>query len=215
MDKSILKIINDEKFIFDCRRSIYWPRRKILIAADLHWGKTQYLRNHGVAITDKVFEDDLMRMSRIMDDYETETLLILGDLIHHEKSLSRGIIDKVAFFRHHNPCELILVKGNHDRYTKFPDSWGIVEENDFKIGNFYFTHEFVKGMESYQFSGHIHPMLRLRSGFDELRLPSFVLAETFCLLPAFSHLTGGQDVKLEKGQSALVLMDEGIDEFKR
>jgi metallophosphoesterase superfamily enzyme len=150
-----------------------------------------------------------------MDDYETETLLILGDLIHHEKSLSKGIIEKVAWFRHHNPCELILVKGNHDRYTKFPESWGIVEENDFLIHDFYFSHEFVKNKNVYQFSGHVHPMLRLKAGFDVLRLPTFLLSDSFCLLPAFSHLTGGQDIKIEKGQMALVLMDDGMEEFKK
>src|SRR5690606_21516758 len=106
MDQSLIRSIQENDFIFDCRRAIYWPRRKILIAADLHWGKTQYLRKHGVAITDKVFEGDLLRLSRLMDDYETNTLLILGDLIHHEEALSKGIIDKVAHFRHHNHCEL-------------------------------------------------------------------------------------------------------------
>jgi DNA ligase-associated metallophosphoesterase len=215
MDKNILKMISDQEFVFDCRRTVYWQRKKILIAADLHWGKTQYLRNHGVAITDQVFEEDLMRLSRIMDDYETEVLLILGDLIHHEKSLSKGIVEKVAWFRHHNPCELVLVKGNHDSYAKFPESWGIVEEKDFYIGNFYFSHEYDAMKPGFQFSGHIHPMLKLSSGFDTLRLPSFILTEEYCLLPAFSHLTGGQDVKLEKGQTALVLVDEGLEEFKR
>lgn len=215
MDKSILKTIIDEEFVFDCRRTIYWPRRKILIAADLHWGKTQYLRNYGVAITDRVFEEDLMRLGRVMEDYETKTLLILGDLIHHEKSLSKGIIDKVAWFRHEYPCELILVKGNHDRYTDFPESWGIVEESDFYIDHFYFSHEFNKKIKNFQFSGHLHPMLRLRDGYDELRLPAFILGNNFCLLPAYSHLTGGQDLKIEKGQKALVLMDDGIEEFSR
>lgn len=215
MEKSILKRIADEEFVFDCRRTIYWPRKKILLAADLHWGKTQYLRNYGIAISDRVFEDDLMRLSQVMDDYETETLLILGDLIHHEKSLSKGIVDKVAYFRHHNPCELILVKGNHDRYTDFPDSWGIVEEVDFYIDDFYFSHEFNNKVKDFQFSGHVHPMLRLSSGIDSLRLPSFILSESYCLLPAYSHLTGGQDVKLQKGQSAFVLMEDGLEEFRK
>jgi uncharacterized protein len=215
MDKSIIKNILGHDFLFDCRRAIYWPRRKILIAADLHWGKTQYLRNYGVAITDKVFEGDLIRLSQMMDDYETETLLILGDLIHHEKSLSKGIVEKVAHFRHHNPCELVLVKGNHDRYTEFPEVWGIVEESDFYIDHFYFTHEHNSKKKDFQFSGHIHPMLRLKAGFDELRLPSFILSEDSCFLPAFSHLTGGQDIKLKKNQEAIVLMEDGLDVFRR
>ncbi len=213
MDKSVVRTIQDEEFIFDCRRAIYWPRRKILLTADLHWGKTQFLRNHGIAITDKVFEADLLRLSQVMDDYETTTLIVLGDLIHHEKSLSKGIVEKVADFRNHNPCELVLVKGNHDRFTHFPESWGIVEETEMKIDQFYFTHEHKNKIKDYQFSGHIHPMLKLKAGVDILRLPSFILSNKCCLLPAFSHLTGGQDIKLKKDQEAIVLMEDGLEVF--
>ncbi len=49
----------------------------------------------------------------------------------------------------------------------------------------------------------------------ELRLPSFILSQEFCLLPAFSHLTGGQDVKFKKEQQAIVLMDDGLEVFEK
>lgn len=215
MDKSIVKNINGEDFIFDCRRVIYWPRRKILLASDLHWGKTQFLRTHGVAISDKVFDEDLLRLSGVLKDYDTQTFLVLGDLIHHEKSLTASVVDKIASFRHQHPCELILLKGNHDRYTIFPTIWGIVEENDFYIDDFFFGHEFQKEVTNYQFSGHVHPMMRLKAGLDELRLPAFILDNEFCLLPAYSFLTGGQDVKLEKGQEALVILNEGLEVFQK
>lgn len=215
MEQSILRTIQGEDFIFDCRRAIYWPRRKILVAADLHWGKTQYMRQHGVAISDKVFEADLNRLSHLLEDYDTSTFLVLGDLIHHEKSLSKGVVDKVAWFRHEYPCELVLVKGNHDRFSHFPESWGIVEESDFYIDHFYFVHEHKKRIKDFQFSGHVHPMLKLKADFDILRLPSFILSEKYCLLPAFSYLTGGQDIKLQKGEEGLALMEEGLESFKR
>ena len=215
MDQNVTLKIENESLLFDCRRAIYWPRRKLLIVADLHWGKTHYLRDHGVAITDKVFEADLLRLSELMDQYETETLLVLGDLIHHEKSLSKGLIDQVAHFRDHNACELILVKGNHDRYTEFPDSWGIVEEDDFYLPPFYFSHEFNPKKSGYQLSGHVHPMIRLKAGVDSLRLPSFILDDAFCLLPAFSHLTGGQDIRLKKNQKGIVLMPDGLEIFEK
>ncbi len=215
MDTSITRVIQGEEFIFDCRRALYWPRRKILVAADLHWGKTQYLRNHGIAISDKVFESDLDRLANLYRDYEISTFLVLGDLIHHERALSKGVIEKVGIFRDTYSSELVLVKGNHDRFTHFPDSWGIVEESDFYIDHFYFSHEHNPKVEDFQFSGHIHPMIRLSAGFDQLRLPGFVLDQKTCLLPAFSYLTGGQDIKIEKGQEAFVLMDDGIESFAR
>lgn len=215
MDKSLNLSIQGEEFIFDCRRAIYWPKRKILLAADLHWGKTQYMRHHGIAISDNVFQADLNRLAHILEDYDVKTFLVLGDLIHHELALSRGIIQKVAQFRDAYPCELILLKGNHDRYTEFPESWGIVEEPDFYIDHFLFAHEYQKKIEAFQFTGHVHPMMRLRAGFDSLRLPSFILSSQSCLLPAFSYLTGGQDMKIQKGERAIVLMDDGLEVFEK
>lgn len=215
MDKSLKTLIEEEEFIFDCRRVIYWPRRKILLGADLHWGKTQFLRTHGIAISDKVFEADLRRLSEILDDYDVDTFLVLGDLVHHEKSLSKGIIEKVALLREAHPCELLLIKGNHDRFTDFPESWGVVEEKSFRLDRFSFNHEHEKKEERFQFSGHIHPMMRLRAGPDFMRLPSFFLGEKFCYLPAFSHLTGGQDLRIQKNQKAIVVMNDGLEVFSK
>ncbi len=215
MDKSLSLTIQDEEFIFDCRRTIYWPGKKVLIATDLHWGKTTFLQKHGIAVSDKIFEEDLKRLAHTLNDHDVDTLLVLGDLIHHEKSLSRGVIERVAHFRSENPCELILIKGNHDRYADFPDSWGIVEEKDFRLKDFYFTHELKSKEKYFQFSGHVHPTMRFRDGHDTLRVPAFILNEKSCLLPAFSHLTGGQDVKLKNNEKAVAVLPDGLIIFQK
>ncbi len=215
MDQSFVAALMGEDFIFDCRRALYWPRHKILIAADLHWGKTEYLRSHGMAISDRVLEADLSRLASLYQDYDVRTLLVLGDLIHHEKALSHDIVDIIARFRHDFPSELILVKGNHDRFTKFPESWGIVEEKDFYFEEFYFSHDYNKKVKQFQFSGHIHPLFRFKAGPDLLKLPSFIVDEKFCLLPAFSYLTSGQVVPLKAGQKAVVVSEHGLDIFEK
>lgn len=215
MDQSILINLLGEDFIFDSRRAIYWPSKKTLIAADLHWGKTQYLRNHGVAISDRVFEEDLLRLSSLYSSYDIDTFLVLGDLIHHEKALDPGVIKLVHQFRNAHPSELILLKGNHDRFTEFPDEWGIVEEQDFYFKNFYFSHDYAKGIKEFQFSGHIHPLFKLRAGPDVLKLPTYILDQGFCLLPAFSYFTGGQVLKLNKGQKALVITEDHLEVFEK
>ena len=215
MDQSFVTAILGEDFIFDCRRAIYWPRHKILIAADLHWGKTQYLRNHGMAISDRVFSADLQRLGSLYEDYDVRSFLVLGDLIHHEEALTHEVVERVARFRHDFPSELILVKGNHDRYTRFPDTWGIVEEKDFLFEDFYFCHDYNKKVKNFQFSGHIHPVFRFKAGPDLLSLPSFIVDQKFCLLPAFSYLTHGQAVSLKQGQKAVVVSEHGLDVFER
>jgi DNA ligase-associated metallophosphoesterase len=215
MDKSKGLLIQEEEFIFDCRRVIYWPRRKILLAADLHWGKTQYLRNHGIAVSDAVLDADLRRLENVLGEYDVKSFIVLGDLIHHEASLSPAIISKIEAFRNLHPVELILVKGNHDRYTKFPPSWGLMEETSLRIDNFLLVHDQKKREKTYQFCGHVHPMMKFSSSVDSLRLPSFMLLDKVCYLPAYSHLTGGKNMKLLKGEKALVLMPEGLELFER
>lgn len=215
MDSTLSLVIEEEEFIFDCRRAIYWPSRKVMLTTDLHWGKTDYLQKHGIAVPDKVFDEDLKRLAEVISDFDVKTLVVLGDLIHHEKALSHGLIERVAHFRDQNPCELILIKGNHDRYTTFPESWGILEEKDMTVGNFYFTHEIKPRIKKFQFSGHIHPMMRFRSGGDQIRLPVFMVERNSCLVPAFSHLTGGQDLKLKENQKAIAVMPDGLMLFEK
>jgi DNA ligase-associated metallophosphoesterase len=215
MDKSKSVLIQDENFIFDCRRTIYWPKKKVLLAADLHWGKTQYLRSHGIAVSDAVLDDDLNRLSHILEDYDVKSFIVLGDLIHHEGALSPAIVEKIAEFRETFPVELILVEGNHDRYTEFPASWGVVKEKALDVDGFLLVHDQKKREKRYQFCGHVHPMMRFTTSVDSLRLPSFMLLEKVCYLPAYSHLTGGKDMKLLRGEKALVLMPDGLEMFER
>jgi DNA ligase-associated metallophosphoesterase len=213
--RSVAFKLADEEFIFDYRRVIYWPKRKMLIAADLHWGKTAYLQKHGIAVSDRVLDNDLFRLTEVLKDYSVESFLVLGDLIHHERSLNRGIIQKIADFRNAQPCELILLKGNHDKFAHFPESWGIIEEHEFYIDRFLFHHEPHLTNEYFQFSGHLHPMFKIKSGVDLIRLPAFIIGSEFCYLPAFSQLTGGQDIRLLEKQKAVVVFDEGLEVFEK
>jgi uncharacterized protein len=207
--------IEGEEFIFDHRRVIYWPRLKILLAADLHWGKTAYLQKYGIAVTHKVLENDLFRLSQILKDYDVRSLVVLGDLIHHEEVLDQSIVSMISEFRHFHPCELILLKGNHDRYARFPEEWGVVEEKDLYLKGFYLCHDHHRSIGNFQFSGHIHPLFNIRAGNDLLRLPTFILDPKFCLLPAFSELTGGQSLRLKKGQRAVVILPESLEVFEK
>jgi uncharacterized protein len=210
MDQKIIQTINKDKFVFDYRRAIFWPTRHLLIVTDLHWGKATFLQRYGIPVSEEIMDDDLQRLSALLNDYKAKTLLVLGDLIHHERSLTDMVVEKINIFRSANPCELILIKGNHDRYSIFPGSWGIIEEDFLSIDDFYFSHDFCTKTKSFQFFGHTHPTMRFSSGPDQLRLPVFIKGKKHCLLPAFSHLTGGESMKLKKGESAIAVLPDGL-----
>lgn len=204
------EILGNE-FVFDYRRAIFWTDKKILIITDLHWGKTSFFQKHGIAVPDDILDSDLHRLKNLLEDYLPSTVLILGDLIHHELSLNADLIEKIARFRHSFPFEFILIKGNHDRFTIFPETWAIVEEKKLVIDKFSFVHEFSKKDKNFQFSGHIHPMVTFKSGPDLIRLPAFILKAKSCLLPAFSEFTGGVSLKLGEKEKAIVVYHDGLD----
>lgn len=173
-------------------RSLYWPRRRWLVVADVHLGKVQSLRRDGVALPDAVLTDDLRRLTIAVRESGAERLLVLGDLIHDAHGLTPALIDLVARWRTALGVPVALVPGNHDRrVSALPASWSIEEtEEVVEVGAFRFSHHPAPG-DAFNWHGHMHPAVTLSGGIDRLRLPCFVLEERTGILPAFSALTGG------------------------
>ena len=59
-------------------------------------------------------------------------------------------------------------------------------------------------------AGHVHPVYRLRTGSDGLRLPCFVVGERCSLLPSFGAFTGGHAVAHADGERLFVVADERV-----
>ncbi|MDP1859152.1 MAG: metallophosphoesterase [Gemmatimonadaceae bacterium] len=59
----------------------------------------------------------------------------------------------------------------------------------------------------FTWSGHLHPVLSLRSATDAVRVPCFLLRPHAGVLPAFSTLTGGAAVRLAATDRAVAVVD--------
>ena len=59
----------------------------------------------------------------------------------------------------------------------------------------------------FTWSGHLHPVLSLRSATDAVRVPCFLLRSHAGVLPAFSTLTGGAAVRLAATDRAVAVVD--------
>jgi len=182
----------DERVVLRGDRSLYWPRRRWLIVADVHVGKVHSLRRDGVALPDAVFEDDLRRLGAAVRTSGAERLVILGDLVHDAHGLTPAVIDRVGAWRAMLDVELVLVPGNHDRRVdELPPAWRVLQDDDVMVdGPFRFSHDRSPGTE-FNWHGHVHPSASLRGWRDHVRLPCFVVGRNTGILPAFSALTGG------------------------
>lgn len=194
-------VIRNETFVLLPYRCVFRPSDASLLVADLHWGKSETFQMSGFAVPSGVLDSDLARLTEALAATNAKRLIVLGDLIHAPKGLTPELVERLSEWRHrHDSLMIDLVRGNHDRVRKLPPPWRI-EIHDAPIrddAGFCFAHETPEPLDStpseFAWTGHSHPIVRLRGGGDTLRLPCFAIGPSSAVLPAFSEFTGGMEV---------------------
>ncbi len=190
-------------------RALYWPRRQIIAIADVHLGKAESFQAGGVPIPSSVHDDDLRLLDRILENYPVKQVLILGDWIHHKDNLTPKLITDINnFFQKHSKVQWTLLLGNHEKGARsaLQNIKFDLVDGDLQIDSLTFSHghSHSQKLSENNFAlvqGHIHPVIALREGPINLRLPCFMLNGATLTLPSFGLLTGGYEVsKLKKNR---------------
>ena len=205
--------IQNEVFTLTNQRALFWKKEKALILSDLHIGKTAHFRKNGIALSDQVFENDLQRLSVLIEYFKPEKFIVVGDLLHAGDNSG---VDKFCEWKNQFPnLEFHLIEGNHDRISKKLESKLCLNFRDeiLEIDDFIFVHDFKKKNEKFQITGHIHPGFVINSLVKKIKLPCFVLTENQLLLPAFSEFTGLDTKNLPKKGKYYVFTDAEIYEI--
>ena len=178
-------------------RSTFWDKQKSFILSDLHLGKTTHFRKNGIALPNGVIEKDLENLQNLIEHYEPEKIIIVGDLFHAGLNSEIEIFRK--WFEDFNMIRWLLVKGNHDRFSK---KFGMEETEIYQTETLIFSHEFLDSLQKPQIGGHIHPGVTLMAqNRQKLKFPCFLVSENQIILPAFSQFTG-LDTNFEKKQNS-------------
>ncbi len=194
-------------------RALHWPEGGVLAVADLHWGKPESFHQHGIPLPPGVLEDDLARLSAALRATGARRLLLVGDLVHSLRGLTREVVARVTSWRSDHDVEMVLVRGNHDRRLELPPAWRMeLVESHLDLGPFRFSHHPEPAEGHYVWAGHIHPTVRLDTGADRLRLPCFHLGVGVGVLPAFSAFTGGQDIRPRTGERLFAIAEDTVVE---
>lgn len=181
----------------DADRALYWPARRTLVVADVHFGKGQVLREGGVPLPRGSTSGDLARLDALLARHPTSRLLVLGDLVHGPTRPDAAWIGHVRAWRARHPAiDCVLVRGNHDRRLDagalgFTAIDGVLHESAFV-----FAHDPAPDARGYVLAGHTHPGVVLRERHaPRARLPAFWFGESVGVLPAFGRLTGLMSVR--------------------
>lgn len=196
-------------------RALFWPRTRCLMVADVHLGKSAALRRQGIAVPEGEAARDLHRLAQLVHHYVPARLLILGDLFHSAVHFDDPWLTAFDDFRARYPhLSIEVLQGNHDRSIAEPTArWALQWHARLEEPPFVLRHEPGQDPRGYVLCGHLHPVMRLRSRLDSLRLPVFWMRDGYAVLPSFGSFTGGHLVHPAAGERAYVATPETVLEI--
>lgn len=193
MQDAVNIIFGGEELIVNADRTLWWPKKRVLFATDLHAGKTEHMRRFGVAIPAGTLTDDLQRLTAAAERYRPDVLIFLGDLFHSDSNNEWLLF---ANWCKKQSYTIELVRGNHDRFLSDEQLIlaGIaVHPEPYYLAPFELRHHPLKKPSDVPvLTGHVHPVITLQGPAKETwRLPCFLVQAHQLILPAFGAFTGG------------------------
>ncbi|MDX2000945.1 MAG: ligase-associated DNA damage response endonuclease PdeM [Chitinophagales bacterium] len=186
-------IIAGEKLLLHPLKAIWWERVKTLLIADLHLGKQGHFRKEGIPVPETVAEKNWAHLRYLLDEFQPETVIFLGDLFHSHMTQEWGDMELLVKIYPHIRFELVI--GNHDKMPEFIyRQAGIgIHAQHLILPPFIISHEPLETADEqyYNLAGHIHPAVRLAGkGYQFHRAACFWFKERCGVLPAFGQFTG-------------------------
>lgn len=202
-----------ERVLLLPEKAVLWPAQHMLIIADIHFGKAAAFRALGVPVPRGTTTDNLVRLEALVQQHGARQVVFLGDFLHARAAHAAATLAAMQAWRErHRDLALVLVRGNHDRHAGDPAEsldMQLVDEPH-RYGPFAFCHHPDLEDGGYALAGHVHPVYRLASRTDALRLPCFVVGASRMILPSFGAFTGGHPVKAGQDERIYVTSGEAV-----
>ncbi|MCC7643861.1 MULTISPECIES: ligase-associated DNA damage response endonuclease PdeM [unclassified Janthinobacterium] len=194
-------------------KAIYWPARRMLVIADIHFGKAAAFRALGVPVPRGTTTQNLLALDTLLASYACEEIVFLGDFLHARAAHAAATVAAMLAWRARHPdVRLTVVRGNHDLHAGDPAAaLGIrMVDEPYCVGQLSFCHHPDTVAPGYVLAGHVHPVFHLRGDIGGLRLPCFLLGQKRAILPSFGAFTGGHAVRPNVGERVYVTADAAI-----
>jgi len=204
--------VRGEPLILRADRSLFWPAKRTLCVADLHFGKADAFRAASVPIPGGA-ATTLARLDAALRETGSERLIVLGDFWHVREGRTDDLLAELAAWRaERSELSIELVRGNHDRAGDPPEGWG---DDWLTVAlaepPFLFAHHPQPAPDGYVLAGHLHPGVRLDGrGRERLRLPCFWFGAEVGVLPAFGAITGSAMIAPNPGDRVYAIAEGSV-----
>ncbi|PZU12009.1 ligase-associated DNA damage response endonuclease PdeM [Sphingomonas sp.] len=175
--------------------ALYWPARRALLVADLHFEKASWYARSGQMLPPYDTAATLAELEAIVASCAPAEIWCLGDSFHDAGGCARMAPSEQARLRTlTGALRWHWIVGNHDRgAADMADRCGGAVMAEALVDGLLLTHEADPAEKRPELSGHFHPKLRLTLRGRHVARRCFVASETKLILPAFGALTGGMD----------------------
>jgi uncharacterized protein len=180
-------------FVADQSGALYWPGERALIVADLHLETGSAFAGRGQMLPPYDTRQTLLRLAEVVDRYEAETVIALGDSLHDCGAANRIDADNLALLRIiQQDRRWVWVAGNHDPVIS--EAFGGERASELVIEGIVLRHEPLPARVTHEIAGHMHPAARISVYGTSLRRPCFVANGLRLVMPAFGAFSGGLNV---------------------
>ncbi|MGF6413812.1 ligase-associated DNA damage response endonuclease PdeM [Paraburkholderia sp. MM5482-R1] len=176
------------------------------------------LRARGIPVPTGSTAENLLRIERLITEFEPATLVFLGDLLHARESLSTLTLDALhAWCARHASRRVVLVEGNHDRHAgALPLTLDVESVREpWHIGAWALCQRPHAVDHAYVLAGHVHPVFRIATRTDSVRVPCFRFGIDRGVLPAFGSFTGGaRETGRVLGERVFLVVQQRVIELR-
>lgn len=188
---------------------LFWQERSTLIISDVHLGKISHFRKFGAAVPQKAVGQNFVVMNEAIEHFKPTGIVFLGDLFHSSVNKEWRFFEEWISTL---TAKVILVSGNHDIISPLRyEDLGVQVSKELVWDGFLLTHHPEEREGLFNFSGHIHPAIRLHGvGRQSVRLRCFFRTKNQMILPAFGEFTGNYTMKPTSDCEAYALLGDTV-----
>jgi len=172
--------------------ALYWPARRALLVADLHFEKGSWFATKGQMLPPYDSLATLSALSALVQRVAPTELWCLGDSFHDSAGCERLPAQaRTMLTRLTSLLDWRWITGNHD--AALVDHCGGTIQDEAVVDGLVLRHEADPRDPRPELSGHFHPKLRVTVRGRQIARRCFVATDAKLILPAFGALTGGLD----------------------
>lgn len=182
-----------ETFVALPEQALWWPRRRALLAADLHLEKASSHARRGQFLPPYDSLQALGVLEALVQRLDPQEFWCLGDSFHDRHASDRLHPDvRTRLRRLTERLHWCWITGNHD--PAVDAALGGESMAQAALDGFILRHEADPAERRPELSGHFHPKLRLQVRGHAISRRCFACGAAKLILPAFGPLTGGLSV---------------------